>query len=81
MIIIHYNILFLQVVSKAEGQYGVSYMMKQKDLYTWPAGEKQVFLHPKEDIVKLDPPLIVMMGSLLLFAVDTKKAELAFNKA
>ena len=70
-----------KVVSKPEGQYGVSYMIKQKNLYTWPAGEEQIFVHPKEDIIaKLDTPKIVMMGSRLLFDVDIKKAELAFHK-
>lgn len=55
-------------------------MIKQKNLYTWPAGEEQIFVHPKEDIIaKLDTPKIVMMGSRLLFDVDIKKAELAFH--
>ena len=52
-------------------------MIKQKNLYTWPAGEEQFFFHPKEDIIaKLDTPKIVMMGSRM----DIKKAELAFHK-
>lgn len=60
-----------------EGEaFRLSYMVRQGKLFTWPAGEEQLYLHPIADIIRqLPSPEPVLVGSRLFSRFVTELLE------